>query len=446
MSKKLTLIEMKNLAKQKEGLCLSEEYVNAKTKLKWQCRNGHQWYASPDKIKNKGSWCYKCHWDTIIKIKKEDGLSVANKIANQRGGQCISKSYINTIEKLEWKCADGHIFKMRLAHVLKNSWCPKCNFYYHEEICRNLMEHCFKESFPKSKPYWLLNKRKNRMELDGYSEKLSIGFEYNGEQHFIKVNYLSKSLAKIKQHDFEKANKCREMGVKLFVFNYFDDFNDLISLLKQKATELQIDVNKLDLSEPDFKNFKKNQSYLNEFEGIAKKKKGKLLSKIYVNEDTKLEFQCKNGHIFESKPSNIRRNTWCKICSGKAKKSINDYINHAKNKGGDCLSKEYSTNKQKLTWKCKKGHIWEAQAKSVLHGGRWCPKCADVERGLKKRKYTIIDAKNLAIKKGGKCLSEQYKVTRDKLTWECDLGHQWNAKFENILFGKWCPRCKRRKK
>jgi len=40
--KKLTIEEIKNIAKKNGGMCLSEEYINNSTKLLRQCSEGHQ--------------------------------------------------------------------------------------------------------------------------------------------------------------------------------------------------------------------------------------------------------------------------------------------------------------------------------------------------------------------------------------------------------------------
>ena len=50
--------EMKTIAKDRGGLCLSDKYANVQTKLKWQCSKGHIWEAIPKNIK-RGSWCGK---------------------------------------------------------------------------------------------------------------------------------------------------------------------------------------------------------------------------------------------------------------------------------------------------------------------------------------------------------------------------------------------------
>ena len=56
---KPTIDFYKKLAKSKKGICLSDRYLNAHTKLKWRCKSGHEWEASPNNIK-RGSWCPYC--------------------------------------------------------------------------------------------------------------------------------------------------------------------------------------------------------------------------------------------------------------------------------------------------------------------------------------------------------------------------------------------------
>nr|KGD05725.1 hypothetical protein DO63_1671 [Burkholderia pseudomallei] len=39
---------------------MSDEYVNARSRLTWQCHRGHVWQANFDNVKNKGKWCPNC--------------------------------------------------------------------------------------------------------------------------------------------------------------------------------------------------------------------------------------------------------------------------------------------------------------------------------------------------------------------------------------------------
>jgi len=48
VAEKLTIKEMQEIAESRGGKCLSKEYVNNYTKLKWQCDEGHTWKATPN--------------------------------------------------------------------------------------------------------------------------------------------------------------------------------------------------------------------------------------------------------------------------------------------------------------------------------------------------------------------------------------------------------------
>ncbi len=54
-----TIEEMRRIAKKHGGICLSDTYVNSKTKLLWECAEGHQWEATPNNVK-RGTWCRLC--------------------------------------------------------------------------------------------------------------------------------------------------------------------------------------------------------------------------------------------------------------------------------------------------------------------------------------------------------------------------------------------------
>ena len=57
------------------------------------------------------------------------------------------------------------------------------------------------------------------------------------------------------------------------------------------------------------------------------------------------------------------------------------------------------------------------------------------------KKLTIEIMQQIAIDKGGKCLSKKYISTRHLLEWECAKGHRWNAKPYSITNGPWCQTC-----
>jgi hypothetical protein len=58
--KRLTIELMRDIARGRGGDCLSQKYVNAKTKLRWRCgRCRREWDATPGSIR-QGRWCRSC--------------------------------------------------------------------------------------------------------------------------------------------------------------------------------------------------------------------------------------------------------------------------------------------------------------------------------------------------------------------------------------------------
>jgi hypothetical protein len=97
---------MRKLAREKEGKCLSTKYINSSTKLKWS--EGHSWEASPASVKY-GSWCKICGYKKVAS-KKRATIDDMKNIAHERGGKCLSDTYINSRNKLHWICSDGHVW------------------------------------------------------------------------------------------------------------------------------------------------------------------------------------------------------------------------------------------------------------------------------------------------------------------------------------------------
>jgi len=53
----------------------------------------------------------------------------------------------------------------------------------------------------------------------------------------------------------------------------------------------------------------------------------------------------------------------------------------------------------------------------------------------------IHNAEEIAIAKGGKCLSQSMVTRKEKLKWQCKNNHIWEAPFDRIIAGAWCKAC-----
>ncbi|MCK6593648.1 MAG: zinc-ribbon domain-containing protein [Bacteriovoracaceae bacterium] len=124
-TKKYTLDDMIMVAKKMKGQCISKKYSGVKSKLHWQCSEGHKWKTTPDTIINGGSWCPFC--STISgKSKSKGNLEEYKKIAESRNGKCLSNKYNNSKSKLIFECGQQHQWEALPGHIKKGSWCPVC--------------------------------------------------------------------------------------------------------------------------------------------------------------------------------------------------------------------------------------------------------------------------------------------------------------------------------
>lgn len=155
---------------------------------------------------------------------------------------------------------------------------------------------------------------------------------------------------------------------------------------------------------------------------IAKKRGGVCLSKQYINNKSKLHWQCQFGHKWFSNLSNIKNhNSWCPHCAENILLTINDCNYKASENSGKCLSTKYNGVFDKLQWQCKNGHKW-FNTFSKIRRGQWCPKC-HIFKTQKKLKALIKDILNTKIISNYR----KFNWLRDKNNMEIDL---------------WCPELK----
>jgi len=435
---RLTIEEIRELAASKGGVCLSGRYVNNSTKLRLRCKEGHEWEATPGHIKNGGRWCPYCAHSVPLTVEE------MREIAKSRNGVCLSETYINSNTNLRWRCKEGHEWAATPSNIKRGTWCPDCALGVSERICRGLFEHMFEEKFPKTKPAWLVNSRGRKMELDGYSEKLGIAFEYQGEQHYGSIAFFSRKRDYAQQSldDKLKARLCEEQGVKLLTIPYTIAHEDKAKYILKRCNEEGIRVPNPQ-KRVDFLSLGVYSSdLLEEMRELARSRKGDCLSKTYVNANTHLRWRCEKGHEWNAISNSIQRGSWCKECAGLKKGTIEEMRKIAASKGGECLSETYTNNYTKLRWRCKEGHGWNARPGDIKRGN-WCPHCA-VRASAIKRSLDIEEMQEIAKSRDGVCLSETYTNSNTKLRWRCEKGHKWEATPGHIKNGgRWCPFCAR---
>jgi hypothetical protein len=361
------------IAQSKEGKLLSSKYSNNKAKLLWECKKGHHFEMSLKQVQ-RGFWCTQCSGKYNFKSNEE----IHNLLNKKRGRANLKKRKYKISEKIEVTCANGHTWSVSLYNLFENnSWCPQCNFFRGEEVCRAIFENLTEKKFPKKRPNWLKGKKGYPLELDGYCEDLKIAFEHQGRQHY--QNQLSKfSNPEILERDKLKRKLCELKGVSLIEVPEIPKMLPLehaINYVQESLGRLGIDTSNINLKDIDIST--PTDESLLMIKNIAKSKGGKCLSRAYYGRHELLDFECRVGHKWKARPSDIKRGHWCAKCSkaGGKKKTIKDMQELAKQYGGECLSTTYVNSKHKLKWRCDKGHVWESRYDSFKNKRNWCPLC-----------------------------------------------------------------------
>lgn len=115
-----TIEEMREVARQRGGQCLSETYRNAATPLEWHCARGHTWRATSNRIL-QGGWCKQCYYDSM-----RGTLESMQALAKSRGGRCLSERYVDAGKHLSWECDKGHTWRAVPYSIAEGRWCPQC--------------------------------------------------------------------------------------------------------------------------------------------------------------------------------------------------------------------------------------------------------------------------------------------------------------------------------
>lgn len=381
---KKTLADCSVLAKKNNGFCLSENYVNANSKLEWQCEKGHKWKATYSGIRN-GTWCNICSSERTAE-KLRLSIEDCHNTAFERNGLCLSKVYRNTQTKMLWECDKGHKWKANFGGIRQGSWCKICS-----------------------------------QKLAGKNRRTSIEYFHTYAKSrngiCLSLNYENQS-SKL-EFQCDKGHKWKTTAGSM---KSIDTWCPICAGTFRITTKKQI------------------EDKLNELRVIAKSKGGKCLSTTYINSKKKLKFQCANGHKWETSAYVIKSGAWCNTCavkkvSDEQRDTIEDFIKKIEKRGGKCLSKTYlNATQSRIHVECEFGHRWFARPQGIKKG-TWCRKCYGTA------KSTLKEIQELAIERGGKCLSDSYKNDATKMEWLCSENHIWIATPNNIKRGKWCPTC-----
>ncbi len=175
------------------------------------------------------------------------------------GGRCLSAEYVDSGTKCRFQCKKGHVFNMEPRHVNSGHWCGQCG---NEAIGDKNRKLCLFDA------QGLARQRGGKCLSKSYkSTSATMKWECS-QGHVWEAPFSSIRAGKW-------CNKCGG----------------------------QITAKKL-------------RGSIDKVKYVAESRGGKCISlpEEYVNNRTKLEFECEYGHRWLARPGNIQQGKWCPCC------------------------------------------------------------------------------------------------------------------------------------
>jgi hypothetical protein len=305
--------ELHEIARQRGGCCLANEYVNSSHKLLFKCKHGHQFKSCRDYLK-AGNWCPFC-------AGRRKSIHDLQDLASRFGGECLSKHFLGMNTKHLWKCAEGHQWEAIPQNIQTlGRWCPVCG---RTKSDKNRRRHTLKDM-------------QNLAALFG---GMCLSSQFESVIKKLTWQCLEGHIWEANPHNVKNGGWCPVCAQR-------------IRAEKRKVHTIE-----------------KMQTF-------AVSKGGQCLSIKFVNVKDGLLWECAEGHQWMANADNIiNGGKWCPTCSGNQLKTLEDMQRIALERGGRCLSTVYEGVNKKLLWECQEGHRWETIPSVIFRGG-WCTTCS----------------------------------------------------------------------
>ncbi len=303
-------------------VCVETEWFGPKHRYRLRCELGHEWLRRGDALSSNPE-CPECKHK-----RKHQAGSFAAMVATAlaEGVICLDEQWHPSDVPYRFRCSAGHEFSKRIAEVRRSGRCPEC-------WRGTQSERQFKHAN--------LERLHARALARGGA---CLNTEYLGLQQ---------------QYEFRCAAGHHWRTLPSSIFS--GSWCRMCSTAKLAETARLKDG-------------------LERLQAMAAARGGACLSSAYVHGKARYAFRCAKGHEWETLGANVLRGAWCHLCTFDAKRlSIDDARDAAHARGGECLSEAYVNVKQRLQWRCDRGHEWLASLQNVRKG-HWCRCCASIAR------------------------------------------------------------------
>jgi hypothetical protein len=221
MPEKLSTEYVKDFLKERGYTLLTNEYENAKQKLKVVCENGHVREVTFSRVGYKTQRCSLC-------VADESKLSIeyVKQVFENDGYTLTSKKYGGARKKLHVKCPEGHAWFVSLNKFKdQGQRCPQCSFSGGNSRMESELLAAVKSKYPSAKKSKVRGIRVARrpyvkgFDIDIFVPELNKGVEFDGTYYHsvegLRRGYPGWPLGALKNYHTIKDNYFKSKGVDI---------------------------------------------------------------------------------------------------------------------------------------------------------------------------------------------------------------------------------------
>lgn len=356
--RRLTLVDVNDIVREMHGgSCIEITSIKLGTSTrrrgKFVCANGHTWDAALyNVLTGIKTWCPACRRITI-----ED----CQKLAQEKGGICVSTIFVNSSQKLTWQCKEGHQWDTWYTHIKSGQWCRQCRMYTIEDARQAAIDNgglCLSIEYISSST--IMQWQCDQGHTWGAAFQSIVAKHWCKKCFHIQRRCTQKSIDELAE---SKGGKC-------------------LSFYNKSSVQMLWKCDQGHTWEASYTTIKSgswcprcafNRKMINRktIDELAELKGGKCLSE-YKGAGLKMTWVCSQGHNFETSYNGVKSGVWCPTCTHIT--PMEERINQILEKnGGICYSRYVGVN-YPMDWECKKGHKWTIGPADIFRG-TWCPYC-----------------------------------------------------------------------
>ena len=368
-----------------------------------------------------------------------------------------------------------HEWEDSLRHCLVTKSCPNCGRKYGTSFAECFLLIALKSFYPE-KAVKHRDKEAIGRELDIYFPDEGIAIEF-GSWHFH---------ATLLDSDRQKREECSKRNIRLItIYDYYKKSSppfehDCIVFSYDIAQERGLTTLKTlavslagllgDFSNEDI-NWKPIVAATQTWSSVRTTSEFKeLVSEInpsvivlgeYVNSTTHIKCRCANeecGHYeWETQPNSLLHGRGCPVCGSRAgaeKRTLSheEFLERLEEKHPELVvTTQYGNHETPVHVICysdlhDEPYEWDVTPHQLLrssYGG--CPRCTSIKAGLEHRMTHEEFVRKLAKRNPNVHVKSRYVISTEKIQFECEHGHTWEALSTDVLNGHGCPICAREK-